>query len=95
MSAMRKITVELPEEAIRAIEADVAAGLYKSESEAVASAILGEQNDAPSPEFADDVLMAKVREALDDPRPTLSYEELVRETDDYMTRRLRELGIEP
>lgn len=89
---MRKITVELPEETIREIEDRVRAGEFRSEGELLQTAV--GRLDTPDP-FSDEELFAKVEEALNDPRPDMSYEELVERTDKYMADRLREMGVEP
>jgi Arc/MetJ-type ribon-helix-helix transcriptional regulator len=74
MSVAETLTVEIPESLMKVVRERVAAGDYRSEEEAVVDALDLWSGDQHA--YGDDDLRAMALEALDDPTPPMTLEDL-------------------
>ena len=77
MQTAEKISITLPPEMLREIRAAVAAGDYASTSEALRDAVRGWQRRRSEDAERLAALRARVRQSLDDPRPSLTEAEVM------------------
>lgn len=76
MASAEKISITMTPEMIRAVRASVEAGEYASTSEALRDAVRVWQRDRDEQAERLELIRARVRRSLDDPRPSLSLEEV-------------------
>ena len=76
MAVAEKISVELPAEMLSSIRESVEAGEFGSESEALQEAVRAWQREREDHERQLEKIRAKIDRSLNDPRPSLSSEEM-------------------
>lgn len=76
MEAAEKISVTMTPEMLREIRASVAAGEYASTSEALRDAVRLWQRSREEQAERIAAIKARVRRSIEDPRPSLSVEEM-------------------
>ncbi|XNO40738.1 type II toxin-antitoxin system ParD family antitoxin (plasmid) [Sinorhizobium meliloti] len=81
MSMAEKLSITLPTEMADAIKARVEAGLYGSTSEAMRAAVRALLRDEEEHEERLAAIRARVRQSLDDPRPSLTGREVRKHLD--------------
>lgn len=73
---MEKFSITLPAEMAEYVRAQVAAGHYDSDEAFFRAIVMREQTDQPDWLPSDDVMRAAIQESIDDPRPSLTEEEM-------------------
>jgi antitoxin ParD1/3/4 len=78
MQTVERLSITLPAEMARMIRAQVEAGRYASNSELIREALRAwaEREERQQQRLA--VVRAKIRESLDDPRPSIGHDEVFR-----------------
>lgn len=74
--SVRKLSIELPEAMIDAIESRIDAGRYQSTSDVMRAAIDALLREEAAHDTHLDAVREKVRASLDDPRPNVSSAEM-------------------
>ncbi|MGF9562213.1 type II toxin-antitoxin system ParD family antitoxin [Neorhizobium sp. JUb45] len=74
--SVRKLSIELPEVMIEAIEHRIDAGRYQSTSDVMRAAIDALLREEEAQDTQLDAVREQVRASLDDPRPNLSSAEM-------------------
>lgn len=87
MAVAEKLSVELPADMLRTIRERVEAGEFGSESEALQDAVRVWQREREDHERQLEEIRAKIDRSLNDPRPSLSLEEVRQRMDRYMSER--------
>lgn len=84
METAEKVSITIPPEMMRLIRSEVERGRYASTSEAIRDALRLWQREREEHEARLEVIRGKLREALDDPSPRLTPEEVKRDLDAYV-----------
>ncbi|MDM9647918.1 MULTISPECIES: type II toxin-antitoxin system ParD family antitoxin [unclassified Rhizobium] len=84
---MEKLSITLPTEMVDVINAEIDAGAFASTSEVIRAAMRAWMRQEEEHKERIAAIRARVQESLDDPRPSLSLEEI----DDW----LETLAVEP
>jgi len=84
METAEKVSITIPPEMMRLIRSEVERGRYASTSEAIRDALRLWQREREEHEARLEVIRGKLREALDDPSPQLTPEEVKRDLDAYV-----------
>ncbi|CAO4150126.1 ribbon-helix-helix domain-containing protein [Methylorubrum aminovorans] len=76
MQSAEKISITMTPEQLRAVRESVAAGEYASTSEVLRDAVRLWQRQRQEDAERLNVIRARIRRSLDDPRPALSFEDV-------------------
>lgn len=86
--SVRKLSIELPEAMVDAIETRIGAGRYQSTSDVMRAAIDALLREEEAHDTHLDTVRQKVRASLDDPRPNVSSAEMRKHIESlYASRR--------
>ncbi len=92
MQNAEKISVTLTPEMLRVIRESVSAGEYASTSEVLRDAFRVWERERSERRERLDAIRARVNEAMDDPRPRLSFEEVDDRLKAYMESHAKRFG---
>jgi antitoxin ParD1/3/4 len=84
--SLRKLSIELPEAMIEAIEHRIDVGQYDTASDVMRAAIDALLREEEARDTRLDVVREQVRASLDDPRPSLSSDEMRGHVDNLYAR---------
>ena len=87
MAVAEKLSVELPPEMLRSIRETVEAREFESESEALQEAVRAWQRERKDHEKQLEEIRAKIDRSLNDPRPSLTSEEMRASMERFMSER--------
>ncbi|NDW04246.1 ribbon-helix-helix domain-containing protein [Jiella pacifica] len=87
MAIAEKLSVELPADMLRTIRESVEAGSFGSESEALQEAVRAWQREREDHERQLEEIRAKIDRSLNDPRPSLTSEEMRARMERFMSER--------
>jgi len=90
METAEKVSITIPPEMMRLIRSEVERGRYASTSEAIRDALRLWQREREEHEARLEVIRGKLREALDDPSPRLTPEEVRQRLRAHHERRMAE-----
>ena len=87
MAVAEKLSVELPADMLQTIRDSVEAGEFGSESEALQDAVRAWRREREDHERQLEEIRAKIDRSLNDPRPSLTSEEMRARMERFMSER--------